>query len=501
MRLSELTRGFSGARVLGDPEVEVRGISYHSGRVKAGDLFVAVPGTKRDGQEFIPAALQAGAVAVLVGREPTAPWPVPAVIAPQVRLAMGQMAERFWGRPSQKLKLVGITGTNGKTTLAFLLEAVARQAGARPGVIGTVSSRWQDTVIPSEQTTPESVDLVRLLAEMAGQGVSHVFAEVSSHALDQKRVAGLQFAAGVFTNLTQDHLDYHPGMEAYFEAKRRLFTEVLPGAWELDRPKKKPTGPAVINLDDPYGRRLAQEVQSVITYGVQSAEAAYRAEEVTVGLDGVRFRMVGPEGKVFLSSPLLGRHNVMNLLAAAATSRALGFSIEAIGEGARNLRQVPGRLEPVPNDQGITVLVDYSHTPDALAHAVAAGRELSRGRLITLFGCGGDRDRGKRPQMGRIASQGSDRVIVTSDNPRSEEPEAIIGEIENGIERKNYRVEPDRRKAIEIALSEARPGDLVLLAGKGHEDYQILGSTKVHFDDREVAAEILARGKMKRSCA
>jgi len=493
MRLSELVRGLAGARVLGDPEAEVRGISYHSGRVKAGDLFVAVPGTKRDGQEFIPAALKAQAAAVLLGREPRASWPVPAVIVPQVRLAMGQLAERFYGRPSQKLKLVGITGTNGKTTLAFLLEAMARRAGARPGVIGTVSSHWNDTTIPSEQTTPESVDLAGLLAQMAGQGVSHVFAEVSSHALDQKRVAGLHFTAGVFTNLTQDHLDYHPDMEAYFEAKRRLFTEALPGAWELDRPEEKPAGPAIIALDDPYGRRLAQEAGPVISYGVKSAEATYRAEEVAVGLEGIRFRLVGPEGRVLLSSPLLGRHNVMNVLGAAATARALGFSIEAIVEGTKNLRKVPGRLEPVPNDRGIIVLVDYAHTPDALAHAVAAGRELTRGRLLTLFGCGGDRDRGKRPQMGRIASRGSDRVIVTSDNPRTEEPEAIIREIEAGMEKKNYRVEPDRRRAIELALAEARPGDLVLLAGKGHEDYQILGTTKVHFDDREVAAEVLAR--------
>jgi len=336
---------------------------------------------------------------------------------------------------------------------------------------------------------------------MAGQGITHVWIEVSSHALDQQRVAGLHFAGGVFLNLTQDHLDYHRDMETYFAAKRRLFTEVLPGAWELDRPKGLPPGQAIIALDDPYGRRLARELSLALTFGVSSVEAQFRASEIKSDAKGIRFRLLTPEGDCFISSPLLGRHNVMNLLAASAVARAVGFSIAAIQAGALRLTRVPGRLEPVPNDRGITVLVDYAHTPDALKNAIAASRELTRGRLITLFGCGGDRDRTKRPQMGRIAGQGSDQVVVTSDNPRTEDPGQIVREIEAGMENKNYLVEPDRGKAIGLALELARPGDLVLLAGKGHEDYQIVGETKHHFSDREEVERILAKNSEKRSCA
>lgn len=500
MRLSELVRGLPDARILGAAEVEVTGISYHSGRVQAGELFAALPGTKRDGREFIPAALAAKAGALLVAAAPEKSWPVPVVVAPRVRLALGQLAERFYGHPSRRLALVGITGTNGKTTLTYLLAAMARAGGAHPGVIGTISSQWGDTTVPAEQTTPESVDLVRLLARMAEDGVTHVFAEVSSHALDQQRVAGLHFAAGVFTNLTQDHLDYHHDMESYFAAKRRLFTEVLAGIWEWEGGHLVPR-PAVINLDDPYGQRLAREVPQVISYGIKSPDAAYRAEQIEVGLEGIGFQLVGPEGRLRLASPLLGRHNVLNLLAAAAAGRALGFSWEAVREGAADLRRVPGRLEAVRNNRGITVLVDYAHTPDALQNAISASRELTRGRLITVFGCGGDRDRGKRPQMGRIATEASDWVILTSDNPRTEPAEAIIREIAAGITKTNYQVEPDRRRAIQLALASARPGDLVLVAGKGHEDYQILGTRKIHFDDREVLAELLAGQEGKKSCA
>jgi UDP-N-acetylmuramoyl-L-alanyl-D-glutamate--2,6-diaminopimelate ligase len=493
MRLGELINQLPEAEVQGNLEVEIRGIGYHSGRVKPGDLFAAVPGTHRDGHEFIPGALKNGAVAVLAARDLTPAPAVPVVKVPNVRLAMGQLAERCWGRPSQKLKLVGITGTNGKTTLTYLLEAIAIQAGGRPGVIGTIANRWAGKTLPAGQTTPESVDLVQLLAEMVRASVTHALVEVSSHALDQQRVAGLHFSVGIFTNLTQDHLDYHREMEAYFAAKRRLFTEVLPGKWELDRPPDLAPGPAIINIDDPYGRRLFQEVSPALSFGAKSPDARFRAKDIEATVQGLRFRLQGPAGECRISSPLLGRHNVMNLLAAAAASSALGFPLEAVRAGAERLALVPGRLEPVPNDRGVTVLVDYAHTPDAVAHAVAAGRELCAGRLISLFGCGGDRDRGKRPLMGRIASQGSDQVVVTSDNPRTEDPERIIQEIEAGMARKNYFVVPDRGQAIAKALELARSGDLVLLMGKGHEDYQIVGETKSHFNDREVVEAILGR--------
>jgi len=503
MRLSELISHLPEVEVQGNLEVEIRGICYHSGRVKPGDLFAAVPGTRRDGHEFIPAAVKNGAAAVLVARKLFMDLQgkqafLPAIMVPNVRLAMGQLAERFWGTPSHSLKLVGITGTNGKTTLTYLLEEIVRQAGGRPGVIGTIANRWAGNLVPASQTTPESVDLVQLIAEMARASVTHALVEVSSHALDQQRVAGLHFSAGIFTNLTHDHLDYHGEMEAYFGAKRRLFTEVLPGAWELDRPPNLGPGPAVIALDDPYGRRLFQELSLALSFGVKSKDAQFRAKDIEAGVQGIRFRLEGPGGECSIASPLLGRHNVMNLLAAAAASFALGFSLEAVRVGAERLASVPGRLEPVPNNRGISVLVDYAHTPDAVAHAVAAGRELCSGRLISLFGCGGDRDRTKRPLMGRIASQGSDQVVVTSDNPRTEDPERIIREIEAGMARKNYLVVPDRGRAIAQALELARPGDLVLLMGKGHEDYQIVGETKSHFNDREVAEEILSqtRGKV-----
>lgn len=502
--LAELAAGLPGTKLVGDGRVKVSGIAYDSRKVQPGDLFAAIPGVKADGTQFIDQAVTAGAAAALAVKAPERVR-VPVLEARELRKALGQAAGRFYGHPDHELILIGITGTNGKTTISYLLEAIIQAAGGRPGVIGTVNYRFAESAWPADNTTPESVDVFKILAEIRLRGATHAVMEVSSHALDQARVSGLWFRRAIFTNLSRDHLDYHKGFEEYYQAKKKLFSEVLMGAWAADVPRDGPKPIAAVNLDDEYGKRLDTELKAagvpVHGFGIESKEARVRATDTLISDRETKATVVSPEGTLNVSSPLLGRHNVENILAAVTVALSLGISGPAIEQGLRQLGKVPGRLEPAPNAAGITVLVDYAHTPDALSHAVGTCKALTRGKLITVFGCGGDRDRGKRPLMGRIAVQGSDLAIVTSDNPRTEDPDFIIQEILNGVktlnvvEGKNYQVQPDRRKAIQLAIATARPGDLVLIAGKGHEDYQILGATKIHFDDREEAAKALEERK------
>jgi len=517
MKLSDIAKGIMDARVTG--EADVTGIAHDSRMVRPGDLFVAVPGTRMDGSAFVEKALKSGASAVLAAKEEHA-LGAPAIVAPDVRLAMGQAAGRVFGRPDLDMTVIGITGTNGKTTTSFILESILAAAGFLPGVIGTVNYRFGASTLPADTTTPESTDIFRIMGQMKEAGVTHVVMEISSHALDQRRVSGLHLRHAVFTNLSRDHLDYHSGLDDYFQAKSRLFTEVIRGDWELDRPDPDQDPVAVVNVDDEYGKRLAREVArtgtGLVGYGIDSGEADVRPARMEVTDRGIEAVFSTGKGEVPVKSALVGAHNVENLMAAVGTAISLGIAPDAIARGIEALPSVPGRLEPVPNSAGITVLVDYAHTPDALDHAVDACRRVARKRLITVFGCGGDRDPGKRPIMGKIAVEGSDIAIVTSDNPRTEEPGSIIDMILEGVEsieavrleagsngsgphtpgRRGYLVEPDRREAINAAIKMAGPGDIVLIAGKGHEDYQVLGTEKIHFDDREEAEKAMeGRGK------
>ncbi|MBI5655406.1 MAG: UDP-N-acetylmuramoyl-L-alanyl-D-glutamate--2,6-diaminopimelate ligase [Geobacter sp.] len=455
-----------------------------------------------DGHRFIDAAIERGACAIVLEDRDHIRSQLPCIVVKDARQAMARMAARFYGEPTARVPLVGITGTNGKTTTTYLVEGILAAAGFPAAVLGTVSYRFGDLEIPAPHTTPESVDLQETLRALLDKGAASIVMEVSSHALEQRRVDGCSFDVGVFTNLTRDHLDYHGDMETYLGAKSRLFSELL--AADPIKPRRY----AVINTDDPAGPRIADcSAAPVLTYGLGPA-AQVTATDVRFTVDGIKAMLCTPAGNVAFHSRLLGRFNLYNILAAAAVGVALGFAPEIIRAGIEEHRTVPGRLERVENARGITVLVDYAHTGDALENVLQTLTELKTGRIITVFGCGGDRDRGKRPIMGAVAGRFSDLAVVTSDNPRTEEPLGIVAEIREGLVTlgaHEYRLAdlqagfgaagfvtvPDRREAIRLAIGLARPGDIVLLAGKGHEDYQIIGKTKHHFDDREEAAAAL----------
>jgi len=501
MKLAELVSAVAGAQLTGDADLEIEGLYYDSRQVKPGGLFFGLKGVKNDGNAFIEAAVNGGAVAV-VAELPCAVAGVATVLVPNARLAMSLMAARFFGVPTAAMPTVGITGTNGKTTTSYLIEGIMEKAGIPTAVLGTISYRFAGTSLPAPNTTPESVDLQRTLRQLVDLGAEGVVMEVSSHALEQRRVDGCLFDVAVFSNLTRDHLDYHRDMDSYFEAKLRLFTDLLiPSA---DKPLRR----AVVNLDDPYGARLAREATApVMTYAL-SGGADITVAKVDFSVDGIRCTLTTPRGELELRSELLGRFNLYNVMSAVGAGLALGIAPEAIRAGIEGHRKVPGRLERVPNEKGITVLVDYAHTGDALENVLTTLSELKSGRIIAIFGCGGDRDRGKRPVMGEIAARLSDLAVITSDNPRTEDPRAILEEVRAGVlplGLKEYGVEEiaqgvgekgfvtieSRREAIRTAITAAKAGDIVLLAGKGHEDYQIVGTEKHHFDDCEEAAEAL----------
>jgi UDP-N-acetylmuramoyl-L-alanyl-D-glutamate--2,6-diaminopimelate ligase len=474
MDIERVIAALAPVDVLGRAPVEIADLAYDARDATAGSLFFCVPGSRADGHEFAAEAVVNGAVALVVERP--LELEVPQLVVGDARRAMGVAADEFFERPTEKLELAGVTGTNGKTTTAFLLYSILAAGGRRPGLLGTIESRVGGERRPALRTTPEAIDLQRSFREMLDGGDRSCALEATSHGSELGRLDRVRFSALVFTNLTQDHLDFHGTIERYFDAKRRLFTEERP--------------PAAINVGDPYGRRLAEELQGhdrLVTFGFAD-DAELRPESLDLGPRGARFTTDGLE----LETRLRGRFNVENVLGAVAAARLLGIEDDAIARGVKELRGVPGRFEAVDEGQPFAVLVDYAHTPDSLENVLRTARDLAQNRLICVFGCGGDRDRGKRPLMGRIASELADLAIVTSDNPRSEEPDSIIGEIVAGAAG-DVEVEPDRREAIARAIDAAQEGDVVVIAGKGHEQGQQFADRTVPFDDRDVAREALRR--------
>ncbi|MDE3130986.1 MAG: UDP-N-acetylmuramoyl-L-alanyl-D-glutamate--2,6-diaminopimelate ligase [Acidobacteriota bacterium] len=462
----------------GAAAVDIAGLAYDNRAVGPRDLFFCVRGFTRDGHDFAADAVGRGAAALVVDH--LLDLDIPQVLVADVRRAMPAAAATFYGRPTDALQLIGITGTNGKTTIAYLLRALLEADGRRTGLLGTVKSVIAGAESPVQRTTPEAIDLQRCFRAMVDGGDVACVMEVSSHALELGRVDASRFAVGVFTNLTQDHLDFHPTMEAYFQAKRRLFTEVG-------------VATAVLNLDDRYGLRLAGDpaIAAPITFALEHPAATYRADDVRTDIHGSRFTLHSPDGVAELSSPLRGRFNVANVTAAFAAARVLGVPFDTAAAALQRAGQVPGRFETVDEGQRFAVVVDYAHTPDSLENVLDSARKLTRTRLHVVFGCGGDRDRGKRPLMGEIAARMADRVLVTSDNPRSEDPDAIIAEVLSGIDRP-VEHDPDRRAAIFAAVAGAAAGDVVVIAGKGHEQGQeFAGGEKIPFDDVSVAREAL----------
>jgi UDP-N-acetylmuramoyl-L-alanyl-D-glutamate--2,6-diaminopimelate ligase len=504
MKLGRILQGWGHDELLGNPEDEIRGVAYDSRLAGPGHLFVALRGHREDGHRFIQNAIERGASAVVAEEIEGIPGGVARVRVPDSRRALSKIALQFYANPFKGLSVIGVTGTNGKTTTTYLLESMLKAAGASPGVLGTINYRFAGKRLPAPVTTPESLDIMRLVREMADEGVTHVIMEVSSHALDQGRTRDCPFKVAVFTNLSRDHLDYHKTMEEYFKAKSRLFSN-------LSEESSSEGATAVINLDDPRGEDLLSMTRArVLTYGTKK-KCQVRANSLHTDRTGLTFRLSTPAGEREIHSALLGDFNVYNIMAASAAATALGLSLGAVVEGVEALRTIPGRLEPVPNSSGLMIVVDYAHTPDALLKSLQALRPHVRGRIITVFGCGGDRDKGKRFDMGLVAGKGSDVVFITSDNPRSEDPLSIVeaaerGVVESGLEKKErpchdlsvrgaYFTEVDRRQAIGKAIRLARGEDLVFIAGKGHEDYQIIGNERRHFSDQEEAA-LAAEGRV-----
>lgn len=473
----------------GHQGVPIRGLHYDSRRVEPGFLFVAIPGLRTDGHLYLKEAAERGAVAAVIQKEVPLPPGMSWIRVRDTRKALADLAAHFYGYPSRRLRLFGVTGTNGKTTTTYLIEGLLSQAGRPTGLLGTVVNRLGEQVLTTEHTTPESLDLQRLLAWMADSGAEAVAMEVSSHALKLDRVRGTEFDVGIFTNLTQDHLDFHQSMEDYFNAKAKLFTSLGEGC-------KLSYKYAVINSDDPWSSRLiALTKVPVITYGLRT-EAMVRAENVEMKSTGTFLEVVCAGQRYPLHLKLVGQFNVYNALAAWSVGWQEGLKPELLADILSRLEGAPGRFEKVEAGQDFTVIVDYAHTPDGLENVLRAARKLTPGRVIVVFGCGGDRDRTKRPLMGEAAAKFSDFCVITSDNPRSEDPEAIIAEILPGVERvktKDFTVEVDRRRAIARALEMARTGDTVIIAGKGHETYQLIGGKALPFDDRQVAREELKR--------
>jgi UDP-N-acetylmuramoyl-L-alanyl-D-glutamate--2,6-diaminopimelate ligase len=506
MELKRLMEGVEVKKMIGDSLREVEGIAYHSKQIGKGFLFAALRGSEADGHRFIEEAIQRGAE-VVVSEEERDVSGQTLILVSNSRQALAKISSNFYGDPSSRLKLIGITGTNGKTTTTYLLESIFKKAGSTVGVIGTINYRFGQKITPAPNTTPESLDLQRILDEMAKEGISHVMMEVSSHGLDLDRVFACHFDAVVFTNLTSEHLDYHKTVEHYFESKRKLFSDAL-----VKSRKKRRF--AVTNLDDPKGEKMVEGIDvPVIRYGLARA-CEITADRVTSSFEGLSCRVRTPKGDLSIRSKLIGEFNVHNILAAVSVGIGMEVPLETLKEGVEALEGVSGRFERVENAKGIYVVVDYAHTHDALERVLSGLKHImengaqSRGKMITVFGCGGDRDRTKRPLMGRVAGKYSDLAILTSDNPRTEDPLAILEEVEKGLKsvplkewhlneieswrsKQGYLRVADRREAIRMAVRLAQPSDTVLIAGKGHEDYQIIGKKKFPFDDRVEARKAL----------
>ncbi|MFC1667179.1 UDP-N-acetylmuramoyl-L-alanyl-D-glutamate--2,6-diaminopimelate ligase [Candidatus Omnitrophota bacterium] len=495
MRLKKILENLNGIKKIeGRTSLDIKGIVCDSKAVKSGYLFIAIKGSRFNGVDFVNEAIDRGAYAVMLGPEhksiPTFKRGSTFIYMSDARLALSEVSRAFYGDISNRMQLIGVTGTNGKTTATYLLEGLFKAKGKEVGIIGTVNYRFGNRLIPAVNTTPGVLDLYSLLSSMEKEAVKNCILEVSSHSLEQGRVETLRFDIAVFTNITNEHLDYHKNLENYLMSKMKLFTKIKLGGY------------AIINNDDPCSERIAQEVKlnkkaKLITYGIEK-KADVCAKDIEFSFEGLRFKLCA--GSVAeIDSRLIGRHNVYNILASAACGIAMGMSVEEITSGIEKVTSLPGRLERIDCGQDFLAFVDYAHTENGMENALKALRELKPKRLLTVFGCGGDRDRAKRPKMGNISSELSDKIFITSDNPRSEEPIDIINEITKGISNKknNYVIEIDRFKAIRQVLEEARPGDIVLVAGKGHETYQIFKNITLPFDDREVVKKIL---KEKRLC-
>jgi UDP-N-acetylmuramoyl-L-alanyl-D-glutamate--2,6-diaminopimelate ligase len=487
MQLRTLLQHVPALTVEGPQEREFVGLAYDSRRVTPGMVFFAIPGLNTDGHDFIADAIERGAVAVVCQRNGFVPRRATKIKVADTRLALALAAAAFYDQPSRKLKVIGVTGTNGKTCVAFMLRAMLAAAGVQPGLISTIRHEIGDRVIPAQRTTPEALEIQQMLAAMVRSGCAACVMEVSSHALDQQRVAGVEFDLGIFTNLTEDHLDYHASVEDYYQAKKRLFDGIAAGA--------KPGGGAVINIDDAYGARLAREttVAVQLTYGLGEA-ALVRARNLVLSRQGARMTVEGPHGSFDCQLPLIGRHNVCNALAATGAALFLRLSPAVIRGALNALPPVPGRLEQVAQGQPFAVFVDYAHTEAALRQTLETLHEVTSGRLLLTFGCGGSRDTAKRSRMGRVAAELAALTVITNDNPRRELPEEIAAQIAAGyrdVRAEGCTVELDRRRAIAGLLRAARPGDTVLIAGKGHETYQEFEDTVVPFDDRVYVRETL----------
>lgn len=488
MKLSELLSG-TGARILqGDPSLEISGISHNSKRVRPGDLFICIKGAHANGHDFVEQAAQAGAVAVLAEEARDYPAGLTTALVNATPAAMSIVSDRFYAHPSGRLRLIGITGTNGKTTSTHLCKSVFRAAGLTGGLIGTIRHLVGEREVPTSNTTPVSLDLQALLHEMVEAGVSHVAMEVSSHAIALGRIARCDFVGGMFTNITLDHLDFHQSFEEYRKVKAGFFASLPSSAY------------ASINRDDPNAEVFIDACRCrVITYGLDSAADVW-PENLEMGAHGSKFTAVTPAGRFPVELHLSGKFNVYNSLGVIGLMMGEGIAPGAIQAGLAAVKVVPGRFERLPNQRDLTIIIDYAHTPDSLENILRTGRELTRGRLVVVFGCGGDRDRSKRPVMGRIAAELADYVVVTSDNPRSEDPSAIIHDIvpgvrEGGKREGGFTVIEDRAAAISHAIGYIVPGDVLLIAGKGHETYQILRDRTIHFDDREVARAALEESR------
>jgi UDP-N-acetylmuramoyl-L-alanyl-D-glutamate--2,6-diaminopimelate ligase len=484
MQLADLIQRLRAISIDGPVDREITGVRYDSRRVGPGNLFVAVRGACFDGHSFIEQAVDKGAVAI-VGEKPGLSKRATTIVVPNSREALARLAATYYGDPSRRLKVIGITGTNGKSTTTFLVKHLLERANQSTGLLGTIRYEIGERVLPAQRTTPESLDLQELLSQCVEAGCRNVVFEVSSHALSQGRANEIAFDIGAFTNLTQDHLDFHHGMKDYFEAKARLFDSV--------RDNQKKERAAVINIDDPYGQQLAARFGRdlpIISYGM-GARAQFRASNFKVEMNGTSYQLNAKEKSYLVRLPLIGRFNVYNSLAALAVAHAIGADVRTSVLALANAPQIPGRLEAVPAKRQFHVFVDYAHTDDALLNVLRTCRDLHPNRLILVFGCGGNRDRTKRVLMGTVADQYADYAILTSDNPRKEDPEAIVRDIEAGFKRKNYEKVVDRKEAISRAIALAQPKDIALIAGKGHEKYQEFGDYTIPFDDVEVATRAL----------
>lgn len=490
MILKDLIRDIEVISIYGDTSLDIKNIAYNSKSVVKDSLFVAIKGMKFDGHNFVDEAVERGAKGLVLQRLAKKRRDICHIIVEDSRVALAKISSRFYHHPSQEVVLVGITGTNGKTTTAYLIESILQQADKKVGIIGTINYHYPQKTLKAIHTTPESLELQKILREMVDSGVSHVVMEVSSHALDLKRVDGCSFNIAVFTNLSRDHLDYHQDMTSYYKCKERLFTDLLEQSGELPW--------VVINHDDPKGKALMKVAKGrILTFGM-SAEVDVGADGITCDLHGISAKIHSPQGTFEVTSRLLGSLNIYNILAATSVGITLKIPLNVIKKGIESVTYIPGRLKRVSDNHNIHVFVDYAHTSDALQRVLLALREIERGRIICVFGCGGDRDPGKRPLMGQVSGKLSDFTVITSDNPRTEDPHKIIAEIEKGIKQSkvgSYTIIPDRWQAIHYAIDLAKPGDVVLIAGKGHETYQILGNEIRPFDDTLVAKEALNNRK------